>query len=115
MALSKPIGHASGRLTPWFQIKVWHLAVIPVIMALAIRDIQDHARSEPVLLTLAAAGYMVYFLFVWLVWLYVRRFEAWLGLPILLAVFMTAMAAFFLIATVIYLVIEYAYVVGRII
>jgi hypothetical protein len=114
MVVSKPIGNASGQLTPWFQIKVWHLALLVMIVALAIVDIQDHARSEPVLIALAAAGYAGYFLIVWLTWLYVRRFEVALGLPVLLGVFMTAMATFFLMATIVYLVIEYAYLVRHV-
>jgi hypothetical protein len=112
MVLSKRIECASGRLRPWFQIRVWHLALLVLIVALAICDIQDHARSEPVLVVLAAAGYAGYFLLVWLTWHYARRFEAALGVPILMAVFMTAMAAFFLVATIVYLVIEYAYLGG---
>jgi hypothetical protein len=113
MFSSNSIGRVSGRLTPWFQIKVWHLALLVVIVALATRDIQTHARNEPVLQLLAAAGYAGYFFLVWLIWLKVRRFEAALGLPVLLVVFMTAMAAIFLMATVVYLVIEYAYLVGH--
>lgn len=114
MILSNSIARSSGRLTPWFQIKLWHLTLLVVIVAVVICDIQDHARNEPVLRMLAAAGYAGYFLLVWLIWLQVRRTGAALGLPFLLAVFMTAMAALFLIATVVYLVIECAYLGGHI-
>jgi hypothetical protein len=114
MILSNVRGRASGQLTPWFQIKVWHLTILVMIVALVICDIQDHARNEPVLQVLAAAGYAGYFFLVWLIWIQVRRFEAALGLPVLLAIFTTAMAAFFLIATIVYLVIEYVYLGGHI-
>jgi hypothetical protein len=113
MILSNSTSRASRRLAPWFQIKVWHLALLVVIVALATRDIQTHAPTEPVLQLLAAAGYAGYFFLVWLIWQQVRRFEAALGLPVLLAVFMTAIAAFFLMATVVYLVIVCAYLVGH--
>jgi hypothetical protein len=113
MILLNSTSRASGRLTPWFQIKIWHLAILVAIVALAICDIQSHGRNEPVLRLLAAAGYAGYFFLVWLIWLQVRRFEPALGLTVLLAIFMTAMAAFFLIATVVYLVIECAYLGGR--
>jgi hypothetical protein len=114
MVLSNVTSRAAGRLKPWFQIKVWHLTLLVVIVALAIVDIQDHARSDLVLVALAAAGYAGYFLIFWLTWLYVRRFEVVLGLPVLLGIFMTAMATFFLMATIVYLVIEYAYLVGHV-
>jgi hypothetical protein len=114
MISSNSIGRGSGQLTPWFQIRVWHLALLVLIAALATCDIQTHARNEPALQLLAAAGYGGYFFLAWMIWYHLRRFQAALGLPVLLAVFMTAMAAFFLIATVVYLLIEYTYLVGRI-
>ena len=114
MILGNLVGCGSRRLKPWFQIKVWHLTILVMIVALDICDNQDHARNEPLLQVLAAAGYAGYFFLVWLIWLQVRRFEAALGLPVLLAIFMTAMAAFFLIATIVYLVIEYVYLGGHI-
>jgi hypothetical protein len=42
-----------------------------------------------------------------------RRFEAVLGSSLLMGVYMTAMAALFLIATVVYLATEYAYLGGH--
>ena len=114
MVLSNATNRVAGRLKPWFQMKVWHLALLVLVVALAIVDIQDHARSDPLLVALAAAGYAGYFMIVWLSWLYVRRFEVVLGLPILLGIFMTATATLFLMATIIYIVIEYAYLVGHV-
>ena len=76
MFASNSIGRVSGRRDTWFQIKVWHLALLVVIVAIATRDIQTHARNEPALQLLAAAGYAGYFFLAWLIWLRVRRFEA---------------------------------------
>jgi hypothetical protein len=113
MILSNSTCRAYGGLTPWFQIKIWHLAMLVAIVALAMCDILDHARNDPVLRVVGAAGYAIYFFLVWLIWLQVRRFEAALGASVLLALFMTAMAAFFFIVTVVYLLFEYAYLGGH--
>jgi hypothetical protein len=113
MVSSNSIGRTTGKLTPWFQIRLWHLALLVPIVALAICDIQTHARDESVLQLLAAAGYASYFFMAWLIWLKVRPFEKALGLPVLLALFMTAMAVIFFVATLVYLVIEYEYLVGH--
>jgi hypothetical protein len=114
MVLSKPICRVQGWLMPWFQFKIWQLALLVVLVAVAIVDVQDHGRREPALVVLAAVGYAAYFLFVWLSWLCVRRYEARLGRTLLVGLYMTAMAVLFLIATVAYLVLEYRYVVGRV-
>lgn len=102
-----------GRMMPWFQFKVWQLALLVVIVALVMIDIQDHGRREPVLLALAASGYAAYVAIGWLSWLYVRRFQARIGRPMLWALFMFAMGLLFLVATIAYLVIECAYVAGH--
>jgi hypothetical protein len=113
MIVSKSGACLSSRLLPWFQVRIWHLALLVLIVAVAIVDIQDHGPRTPALLALAATGYAGYFLIVWLCWIYARRFERSLGWALLLAVFMTAMAALFLVATVAYLVFERAYLDGR--
>ncbi len=114
MVLSKPMRRASGWSMPWFQFKVWQLALLVVLVAVAITDIENHGRREPALVALAAVGYAAYFLLVWLSWLCVRRFEPRLGRTLLVGLYMSAMAALFLIATVAYLVIEYTYLFGRV-
>jgi hypothetical protein len=109
MVASKSNISISNRFLPWFQVRIWHLALLVLFVAVAMIDIQDHAPRSPELVVLAATGYAGYFVIVWLCWLYARRFERSLGLAVLLAVFMTAMAALFLVATMTYLVIESVY------
>jgi hypothetical protein len=109
MVASKSNVCSSIRFLPWFQVRIWHLALLVLLVAVAMIDIQDHRPRSPALLGLAAIGYAGYFVIVWLCWLYARRFERSLGLAVLLAVFVTAMAALFLVATMTYLVIESIY------
>ena len=75
-------------------------------------DIRDHTRREPFLATLAAAGFAGYAVLGWLGWYRYRRLESRLGAIATLALYMVAMAAFFLVATAVYLVLEYAYLTG---
>jgi hypothetical protein len=105
----KPTACALWQSMPWFQFRVWQLALLVAIVALVTVDIQNHGRREPILLTLAAGGYAAYFVMVWLSWLFVRRFEARVGRTMLLGLFMFAMGILFLAATIGYLVIEYVY------
>jgi hypothetical protein len=107
---SRLVSAASTR--PRFQLRVWHLALLVVYVAIATVDIRDHTRREPFLATFAAAGFAVYALIGWLGWCRFRRLEARLGPATTLVLFMVAMAAFFLAATVLYLVLEYAYLTG---
>src|SRR5438128_992142 len=92
--------------SPLAQLRVWHLALLVLFVAIAIADIQDHHRGERALIVLASVGYGLYGLIGWLAWRLVRRFEARIGRTRLLILYMVAMAAFFLLATVVYLVIE---------
>ena len=68
---------------------------------------------EPALIALAAGGFMLYGLIGWIGWWAARRFEARLGPLLLFLLYSVAMAALFLVATAIYLVIEYLYRGGR--
>jgi hypothetical protein len=99
--------------SPFAQLRVWHLALLVLFVAIAIADIQDHHREERTLIGLAAVGYGLYGLIGWLAWRLVQRFESRIGKTRLLILYMIAMAAFFLLATVIYLIIENAYLAGR--
>jgi hypothetical protein len=113
MVSSRTAPRASCWLMPWFQFKVWQLALLVMLVAVATIDLREHGRPELPLLALAAGGYAGYFLIVWLSWLLVRRFQSRLGRTMLLGLYLAAMAALFLIATITYLVIEYRYIVGR--
>lgn len=95
-----------------FRVRVWHLSLLVLFVAVAIVNIQDQRRSEPALIALAASGFALYGAIGWLGWRFARRFESRLGPTPLLIAYILAMAAFFLVATVIYLVVEYQYSIG---
>ena len=94
-------------------MKVWHLVLLVAFVALAIVDIQDHRRTEPVLLGLAGAGFAAYALLAWLGWNFARRFEGRVGRVALVGLYLAAMASLFFVATVSYLMIEHVYLGGR--
>ena len=94
-------------------LKVWHLVLLVAFTAVAIVDIQDHRLTNPVLIGLAGAGFAAYAVLAWLGWRFARRFETRVGRVVLLGLYLTAMAWLFLIATIIYLLIEHVYLGGR--
>jgi hypothetical protein len=97
---------------PRFQLRVWHLGLLVFYAAIATADTLDHTRREPILTALASAGFAGYAVLVWLGWCLFRRLETRLGATTTLALYVVAMAAFFLVATAAYLVVEYAYLTG---
>jgi hypothetical protein len=78
----------------------------------AIVNIQDQRRSEPALIALAAAGFVLYGLIGWVGWRLARRLERRLGSVALLAAYLSAMAGLVIVATVVYLVLEHLYLYG---
>jgi hypothetical protein len=103
---------SSLRVCPLLQFRLWHLALLVVYVAIAIVDIQDNRRTEPALIALAAVGFAGYAVTCWLAWHGMRRLKHRYGLLPAVIGYIVAMAALFLAATVIYLVLEYAYVTG---
>jgi len=102
------------RHTPsWAQLRIWHLALLVLFVAIAIADIQDQRIREPVLIALAAGGLVLYGLIGWIGWWAVRRFEARLGPILLFTLYSVAMGVLFLVATVIYLITAHVYRGGR--
>ncbi len=95
------------------QFRVWHLTLLVGYVAVAIVNVQDQRCREPKLVALASAGLAAYGLIACLAWAVARRFERRLGPMPLLALYLTGMAALFLAATVVYVVIEYRYLVGH--
>jgi hypothetical protein len=81
-------------------------------VAVAIVDIQDQRRTEPVLVALASAGYAAFGLICWLCWHALRRLHHRLGTILAATVYVVAMGGLFFTAVVAYLVIEYAYLGG---
>jgi hypothetical protein len=102
------------RTSPLLQMRLWHLAVLVALVAIAIADIQDHGRKEPALILLASVGYAAFGLSCWLCWHAARRFESRLGPVVLAAVYTSAMGGLFLAATVAYLLVEYFYLGGKV-
>jgi hypothetical protein len=94
-------------------LKVWHLVLLVAFTAVAIVDIQDNRRFEPVLIGLAGGGFALYAILAWLGWYYARRFEARLGRVVLIGLYLTSMTGLFLFATIAYLLIEHVYLGGR--
>lgn len=94
-------------------VKLWQMVLLVAFAAVAIADIQNHRRSEPVLLGLAAGGFAAYALIAWLAWNFAGRFEGRINRVALVAIYLASMAGFFLFATIAYLLIEYVYLGGR--
>src|SRR5438309_1337516 len=101
------------RIPSWAQLRIWHPALLVLFAAIAIADIQDQRMHEPALIALAAGGFMLYGLLGWIGWWTSRRFAARLGPMLLFLLYAVALAALFLFATVIYLVIEHVYRAGH--
>jgi hypothetical protein len=102
------------RSTNWYQPRVWHLLLLVLFVAIAIADIQDQRVHEPFLIALAAGGFLLFGLIGWLGWRVARRrLGSRLGPAWLFAIYAVAMGALFLVATIVYLVIEHVYRVGR--
>ena len=102
-----------GRFTSLLQIQLWQLAILVVYVAVAIVDIQDHGRREPVLVALASLGYAAFGLVCWLGWHAMRRVHRRLGTIVAATVYVISMGGLFFAAVVAYLVIEYVYLGGR--
>jgi hypothetical protein len=83
-----------------------------VFVAIAIVDIQNLRRTEPFLIALAASGYAGYGLLCWLAWRMMARCRFRMaGVPAL-TLYMVTMGCLFLVATVVYLLVEYTYLRG---
>ncbi len=109
-----PLSPPPRRGASWYQPRIWHLALLVLFVAIAIVQIQDQRVHEPTLIALAAAGFVLYAIIGWIGWWIARRrLESRLGPMLLFIFYAITMAAFFLVATVIYLVIEHAYRGGR--
>jgi chromate transport protein ChrA len=112
MSRAEPSPEPSPRAASRVQLRVWHLALLVLFVAVAIVNIQDQRREEPVLIALASGGFVLYGLLGRLVWRFGRRFESRLGPATWLALYLVVMAALFLTATVAYLLMEYGYTTG---
>jgi hypothetical protein len=102
------------RSASWYQPRIWHLSLLVLFVAIAIIQIQDQRVHEPFLIGLAAGGFVLYGLIGWLGWRTARRrFGSRVGPMWLFVLYAIAMTTLFLVATVIYLIIEHLYRGGR--
>jgi len=97
----------------WAQPRIWHFVLLVLFVAIAITDIREQRITEPVLVALAAGGLFVYGLIGWIGWWAIQRFRSRLGPVVLFVLYAVAMGLFFLVATIIYLVIAHAYRTGQ--
>src|SRR4051794_32322054 len=93
------LGPREGRAS-LVRFRTWHLGLLVLYVAVAIVNVQDQGRTEPVLIGLASAGFLAYATIGWLGWRYVQRFEARVGSVPLLVLYLIALAVLFLVATV---------------
>jgi hypothetical protein len=91
---------------PLGQLRVWHLALLVLFVAIAIVNIQDQRPPTPGLVALAASGFVLYGFLGWAGWRFARRFEARIGSTLLLVLYLAAMAMFFLVASLVYVAAE---------
>ena len=101
---------ASAPRSSWLpSLKVWHLSLLVAFTAVAVRNIQDQRMKEPALIALAAFGFIGYGALGWIAWLATKGVESRMGRTARLAVYLVAMSLFFLLATWIYLVLEFRF------
>lgn len=107
--------HASARGVPgWAQPRIWHFILLVLFVAIAITDIREQRIDEPILVALAAGGLIVYGLIGWIGWWAAQRFKTRLGPVVLFVLYAVAMGMFFLVATIMYLLIAHLYRGGQI-
>ena len=90
-------------------LNVWHLSLLVAFTAIAIRNIQDQRMQEPALIALAAFGFVGYGVLGWFGWIATKGLESKLGRTTRLAVYLVGMSLLFLLATWIYLVLEFRF------
>ncbi|MHC5538185.1 hypothetical protein ACYOEI_08150 [Singulisphaera rosea] len=106
-------GRLTRRSSPLAGLRVWHLSLLVLFVAIAIVNIQDQRQSEPALIGLASAGFVLYGLIGWGAWRLVRRVGVRWGATSRLVVYLAGMAGFFLVSTYIYIAMEYWYINGH--
>ncbi|MFO0958610.1 MAG: hypothetical protein U0800_14470 [Isosphaeraceae bacterium] len=104
------------------RLRIWHLTLLPLLVAFAWANIQDQRIRDPRMMALAIAGFLLYGAIAWWFW---NRIAAWaersaeasrladrvhLRVPVLaLLTYLLLMAAFFVAASVLYVAIDAAW------
>ncbi len=102
MTASRPVHQTA----PLGQLRVWHLALLVLFVAVAIVNIQDQRPPTPELVVLATSGFLLYGFLGWAGWRFARRFEARIGSTLSLVFYLASMARLFLVATLLYVAAE---------
>jgi len=111
--MAAPRSAAAGirRLSPLTNLRVWHLVVLVVYVAVAIQQMQAQRIGDPLLIGLASFGFVGYGILGWVGWCLARSYADRHGRLQATVIYMIAMACLFLLATIIYLLLEYAHLV----
>jgi hypothetical protein len=110
MTETVPSIRQSSRISALFQFRLWNLTLLVVFVAIAMMEIKNQRRSEPALIGLAAAGFVLYGMIVWLGWHFLRRWESRLGSMLTFIIYAVTMGTIYLVATIFYVLAEYAYI-----
>ncbi len=103
---------ARQRIAQWPELKIWHLGLLVLYVAVMMHQILDQRPGSPLLAGLAVFGFVGYAVLGWMGWRIVQVCSARFGAIRSTAFYLIAMALLFLAATWIYLAIEYAYTLG---
>ena len=114
MTESQPKDALPRRSSPLGQVRVWHLSLLVLFVAVAIVNIQDQRRTEPFLIGVACGGFVLYALIGWFGWRFARKLEPRLGKTAVIVFYLIALAVLFLVATVMYVMIEIYYLTGHV-
>lgn len=109
MLAATPSSRFARAASSWCQLRVWHLMVLIGYVAIAVIEIQGQGSRDPLIVGLTCAGFTVYALIGCLGWLAARRCERRLGSMLMVILYATTMAALYLIAAIVYLVVEHLY------
>ena len=82
--------------------------MLVIFVAVMIRNLQDQRMTEPALIALAVLGFVGYGVLGSIGWVASKRIELRLGRSGRLAVYFSAMSLTFLLATCIYLILEFS-------
>lgn len=95
--------------SPRGRFQIWHLSLLVAFVAVAIANLQDQRTTEPVLIAIAIAGFVAYAGLAILGWKLARRSAPRLGSLLALLVYLFTMTALFIVASGIYVTIDYQY------